>query len=55
MRAEADTTTLLPRLPLEPLGYHTALIRHLQAREAEIWTWFAADRLREKHNESVRL
>jgi hypothetical protein len=40
---------------LEPLRYHTALIRHLQAREAEIWTWFAADRLREQHNEAVRL
>ena len=55
MRAEADTDTLLPRLPLEPLGYHTALIRHLRAREAEIWTWFAADRLRDQHNEAVRL
>jgi len=42
-------------LPLEPLPYHKALVNHLASRESELWTWFAADRLREQHNEAVRL
>jgi hypothetical protein len=44
-----------PSLPLEPLPYHEAMIRHLQAREAELWDWFSRDRIREDQNEAVRL
>ena len=41
-----DEDTGLP-LPLEPLAYHKTLVNHLAAREAELWTWFAAEKLRE--------
>jgi Zn-dependent protease with chaperone function len=43
------------QLPLAPLTYHKTLVNHLAAREAELWAWFAADKLREQNNEAVRL
>lgn len=49
----ADAST--PRLPLEPLGYHTAMVHYLQTHESALWTWFSDDRLRRQNNEAVRL
>jgi Zn-dependent protease with chaperone function len=49
-----DEQTTLP-LPLEPLAYHKTLVNHLASRETELWAWFSADKLREQHNEAVRL
>lgn len=47
--------TLDPLLPVAPLPYHVELVRHLQEREAELWRWFSADRLRAEQGEAVRL
>jgi Zn-dependent protease with chaperone function len=47
--------TAAPGLPLEPLAYHVAMIRHLQAREAELWAWFSGERLRAAPDDAVRL
>ena len=45
----------VPRLPLEPLPYHKDMVRHLQTHEADLWRWFAADRVRDSENEAARL
>lgn len=44
-----------PPLPLEPLPYHLDVVGYLQAHEAELWAWFAAEKLRTEQSESVRL
>ncbi len=43
------------QLPLEPLLYHTEMVRYLQTHEADLWKWFSTDRLRTEQNEAVRL
>jgi len=55
MTRENDVDTPAVTLPVEPLGYQTELVRYLQMREAELWSWFCADRLREQNNAAVRL
>ncbi len=43
------------QLPVEAMAYHTDIVRHLQLREPELWTWFSSDPQRDSHNEAVRL
>jgi hypothetical protein len=39
---------------LEPLGYHRAVIAHLQAEEPEIWAWGCSHRARADHAQDMR-
>ncbi len=55
MTRDNDDETTVSILPLEPLRYHTELVLHLQAQEAELWNWFSTDRLRAQNNEAVKL
>ncbi len=41
-------------LALAPLPYHEAIRAYLKAEEAEIWQWYASNRVREEHAEAVR-
>ena len=42
-------------LPLKPIAYHVEMVHYLQAKEADLWRWFSAGRLRAEQSEAVRL
>ena len=48
---ETSTRAQLP----EPLTYHRAIVRHLQALEPKLWTWFASARKDNAEADAVRL
>ena len=41
-------------LELKPLPYHEALRDYLQAEEADVWHWYASNKVRDKQAEAVR-
>jgi len=55
MADQRDNELATLRLPLEPMSYHIAIVRYLQAQERGLWKWFSSDHVREKNNEAVRL
>jgi Zn-dependent protease with chaperone function len=39
---------------LEPLPYQVAILHYLREEEADVWRWYASNKVREEHTEAVR-
>lgn len=51
-RVNDETPSALPRL--QPLPYHDAVVRYLQAEEPELWRWTRSAQAIEAHADTVR-
>ena len=50
----ASSTSLAPRVVIDPLPYHQALREYLQAEEPDVWQWYTSHKNRDEQAEAVR-
>src|SRR5690349_14560233 len=55
-RSTSNTRTAIPtpRMNLNPLPYHQAMVDYLRSQEPELWKWFSSAQSKAQYTDSLR-